>query len=518
MADRISSFKVSCIGGLNTNRDMLMQGSTYPGSAIQLINYEPSITGGYRRISGFTNIYGTVPGQLKVLGVAVAEGINDGIFAWRRPVSGDNYFFKWNNTLSNWDAVSTTPGLNYANIKKIRHVFYNWSTPKLVIVDGVNPAAIYNGTTYTQITSSLAPSAPKYATIYKSHLFLAGNSTDPQNLYFSAPLEETSFDPALGSGVINVGFDIVQIKAFRNSLYIFGKNAIKKLEGRSIVDFVVSDVTTNLGCLISDSVIEIAGDLLFFGPDGFRPVAGTSRIGDVELQTVSKQIQATVSAFAKELVASSIDQDTISSVVIRGKSQFRLLIESAGLFGFLGGLRQSEQGISFEFTQIYGIPASCATSGYINSNEIVIHGDASGKVHLQESGSSFNNTPVLSIFQTPYYYFDDPTIRKNFYNITTFLRGEGSARLVFGVSYDFDDSINVFNPANYEINTEGAAAYYNEAVYDSTAIYDGNPSPVTKTNVAGSGFSVSFKYVTEDTNESHTIQGFVLNYSMNDRR
>jgi hypothetical protein len=87
-----------------------------------------------------------------------------------------------------------------------------------------------------------------------------------------------------------------------------------------------------------------------------------------------------------------------------------------------------------------------------------------------------------------------------------------------GVAYDFDDSVNVFNPANYNILTTGAAAYYNEAIYDASAIYDGNPSPVEKTNIEGSGFSIAFKYVTNDQNASHTIQGLVLNYSMNDRR
>jgi hypothetical protein len=95
---------------------------------------------------------------------------------------------------------------------------------------------------------------------------------------------------------------------------------------------------------------------------------------------------------------------------------------------------------------------------------------------------------------------------------------KGPLRFCLGVSYDFDDSQDVFNPANYAINTQGAAAYYNEAVYDAAAIYDGNPSPVTKTNIAGSGFSIAFRYVTNDINASHDIQGIVLNYAVNDRR
>lgn len=518
MADRIQGFVVSCVGGLNTNKDVLVQGEREPGSAYSLINYEPSTTGGYRRISGFSNNYGTVPGTGKVLGVMVADAINDGIFACRAPSSGTNYFYKWNDTTDTWVAVTTPITVNMTNVKKVRFVRYNWNTNKFLMVDGVNPAATYDGTTYTQITHANAPSAPKYAAAFKNHIFLAGDPSEPYNLYFSSPLAETDFNPANGAGVINVGFEIVQIKSFRDTLFIFGKNSIKSLTGTNIADFVVAEVTTNLGCVVPDSVIEIGGSLLFLGPDGFRPIAGTAKIGDVELETVSKRIQFTINAILQEIVAEDLDVNLISSVVIRKKSQFRFFLPTEGTFGILGGLREANGAIGFEFSQLFGIPATCAASGYLGVDEIVLHGDAEGKVHRQESGTSFDGDDILSVYQTPYYYFQDPTVRKNFYNITTFLRGEGSANIVLSVSYDFEDTQNVFNPSNYDITTSGAAAYYNEAVYDANAIFDGNPSPVEKTNISGSGFSIGFRYVTNDQNASHTIQGLVLNFAMNDRR
>lgn len=518
MADRISGFKVTSIGGMNTNRDVLSQGEQEPGSATQLINYEPATTGGYRRLSGYANSYGTVAGTGSVLGVAVAEGINNAIFACRKPSTGTSYFYRWNAGTSAWVAVTTPGTVTMVGVKKVRLMRYNWIASKLFLTDGINPAATYDGTTYTQVTHSDAPAAPKFASSFKNHMFLAGNATEPFNLYFSAPLSETDFSPANGAGVINVGFEIVQIKSFRDALYIFGKNAIKVLQGTNTADFIVNEVTTNLGCVASDSVVELGGSLLFLGPDGFRPVAGTSKIGDVELETVSKQIQFTINAILQDIVAEALDPELISSVVIRKKSQFRLFIPTEGSFGLLGGLRQREGSFSFEFSQMFGFPATCVSSGYVGVDEVVIHGDATGKVYRQETGSSLNGDPILSIYQTPHYYFEDPTVRKNFYNITTFLRSEGTASISMGISYDFDDSQNVFNPANYTLTTTGAAAYYNEAVYDAAAIFDGNPSPVEKTNIVGSGFSVAFKYVTNDINASHTIQGLVLNYSMNDRR
>ena len=518
MADRISAFKTSCLGGLDTNRDVLAQGELYPGSATQLINYEPSITGGYRRISGFTNSYGTVPGTGSVLGVAVVDNLNNNIFAFRKPATGTNYFYRWNTATTAWVAVTTPGTVTMTGVKKVRFTLCPSCNRKLAIVDGINPAAIYDGTTYTQLVAANAPPAPKYVDAFHNHLFFAGCPTEPFNLYFASPYTDGDFNPANGAGVINVGFEIVQIKQFRDTLYIFGKNDIKQLNGISVADFVLAEVTTNLGCVVPDSVIELGGSLIFLSADGFRPIAGTANNDDVELQTVSKRIQFTVDSILRDIIAEDIDPETITSIVVRNKSQFRLFNPTEGTFGLLGGLREGQQGFSLEYSQLFGLPATCAFSNFIGTEEFIIHGDAEGKVHRQESGTSFDGDPILSIYQTPYYYFEDPTVRKNFYSITTFLRSEGTSNIALSVSYDFDDSVGVYNPANYSISTSGAAAYYNEAAYDAAAIYDGNPSPVERTTFSGSGFSVAFKYVTNDTNASHTIQGLVLNFAMNDRR
>ena len=97
MADNISTFAAVCAGGLVTNVDPLTQSTQMPGSAISLINMEPSLEGGYRRISGFSNGYGTAPGTGKILGLAVNGDIKQGIFAARTPSSGSNYFHWYNH-------------------------------------------------------------------------------------------------------------------------------------------------------------------------------------------------------------------------------------------------------------------------------------------------------------------------------------------------------------------------------------------------------------------------------------
>jgi len=512
MADNLASYKVFCAGGLNTSRDVLSQGEFAPGSAIRLVNYEPAVTGGYRRISGYSNDYGTVPGLDKVLGVCVANGINSGILACRKPSAGNNYLHYWNNATSAWVAVTTAGAPTMTGVTKVRFTRLNWGAPKVVLTDGVNPAATYDGTTYVQITDANAPTDPKYSAVFQNHLFLAGDPAESYNVYFSAPYAETNFDPAAGSGVINVGYPVVQIKPFRDALYIFGVNNIKKLTGNNIGNFILESVTDNLGCLASDSVIEIGGDLLFLSQDGLRPISGTDRIGDVNLETVSKDIQ---SVFTD--IVFDIDLEELNAVVIRQKSQFRYFFAAADNQGIIGGFRQSQGGISFEYGQLLGISASCADSGYIGQNEFVIHGTADGKVHRQERGNSFDGTAIFSLYQTPYYHMEDPEQRKVFYEVATYMRSEGDNTVVLGVKYDYEDFATL-NPTNYNLVTSGAAAYYNEALYNSTAIFDGNPSPVIRTNISGSGFAASFRFVSNSTSASHSIQGLVVTFGVGDRR
>jgi hypothetical protein len=511
MADNLASFKVFCQGGLNTSRDVLSQGETQPGSAVALINYEPSVTGGYRKINGFSNDYGTVTGTGNVLGVCVANGVNDGILACRTPSSGSNYLHYWDTATEAWVAVTTSGSPTMSGVTKVRFTKYNWGSSKVMLTDGINPAATYDGTTYTQITHADAPTDPKYSAVFQNHMFLAGDPNEQTNLYFSAPYDETDYSAASGAGVINVGFSIVAIKSFRDSLYVFGSNNIRKIVGNNISNFVLQEVTDDLGCLASDSVIEIGGDLLFLSQDGLRPISGTDKIGDVNLETVSKDIQ---SIFTD--IVFDIDLEGLNAVVIRQKTQFRYFFAAADSQGIIGGFRQTPNGLQFEYSQMLGITATASDSGYIGQYEFVIHGDANGKVHRQEQGNDFDGTDIFSVFQTPFFHMQDPEQRKVFYTVATYLRAEGDNEIVMSALYDYED-VDTLSPTNFTLSTEGAAAYYNEALYDSTAIFDGNPAPVKRTNISGSGKSASFKFVTNDSNASHSIQGLVITFGVGDR-
>ena len=253
--------------------------------------------------------------------------------------SGNNYLHKWNTTTEAWDAVTSVGSPTMVGVSKVRFESFNWGAPKFAMADGVNPASTWDGTTYVQLNGGQSPSAPSLVAAFNNHLFLTGDSSEPYNLYFSAPLDETDWTPAAGAGVINVGFEVVQIKTFRNEMYIFGRNNIKRLVGNNISDFVLQTVTSNLGCVAPDSVAEFNGEILFLAPDGIRPVTGTDRIGDIELATLSKPIQSIFEDYT-----ANEDLATMTTVVLKKKSQFRLFFANQDSLGIIGAIRRSGTG------------------------------------------------------------------------------------------------------------------------------------------------------------------------------
>jgi len=594
MSDALQTYVSVMAGGLVTNVDPLTQSNNFSGSAIRLVNMEPSLEGGYRRISGFENSYGTLPGTGKVLGLNVNGDINQGVLGCRKPSSGNNYLHWYNHyydvalgsgegsgftvgetvtgvvsssdssalsatgtvisktadaivlnfgrlpdnifatgniltggtssntgtvastpTVIGWTAVTTAGSPTMTGVDVVRFERYNWTEEILLLTDGVNPAAKYNGTTYSQITHANAPTDPKFASAFANHLWLAGDPSEPFNIYFSAPNADTDFDPANGAGVINIGFTVTQLKSFRNQLYVFGQNQIKRIVGDNYSNFSVENVTNDLGCVAPDTVVEFGGDIIFLGPDGVRPISGTSRIGDVELETVSREIQKTF-----ENYTANEDVTKLKALVLRRKSQFRLFFEANTSLSLLAAIRKSPTAQStFEYSQLVGIEATAVASGYIGQFEFVLHGDTSGKVYKQEEGSSFNTENIFSVYQTPYYFMGDPEVRKVFYKVKTFLKTEGEALINVGIDFNFGDS-EINTPENFSLTTAGAASFFDASstIFDTTDIYDGNPSPTRSTNISGSGDAISVSYVTDSTSPSHTIQAVSVLYGTGDRR
>jgi hypothetical protein len=370
---------------------------------------------------------------------------------------------------------------------------------------GVGGTSVNYFYTYTSTSDIIGTSL---VADFRNHMMLAGAADSPNNLIVSEPTNDLKF-----SDVINVGFPITAIAKFRDSLFIFGRDRIKRLSGNNTSDFVLSEVANNTGCIATDSVIEIGGDILFLAADGIRPIQGTARIGDVELQTVSKPIQQILRE-----VPNNFDLSLLNAVVIRGKSQFRYFfptttVNSADAQGIIGGLRFADNRVGWEFGELLGIRSFIATSGLINNIERVLHGDVDGNVFEQESGNSFNGEDVIAVYATPFFYFDATERRKNFHKVSVFTRPEGTSTFNLAVYYDWDDP-NKFNPTSYTMSTVGALLRYftTGGTFGSTFTFGGSSSPVLEKQIQGSGRAIGYVIASISQEAPYSIQGWGITY------
>lgn len=526
--EEIQSTKVVSIGGLNSNVNHIQLSDQEPGSAIELINFEASLYGGYRRLSGYeplvpeSEFVDNVGAEGRILTVAI---FGDEVIVARKQKATSTYDF-YKRTSSTWTKLTTGLTRSSVGVKKIRWRTLNFNgTKKIVFVDGVNFACIYDGTTWTEIKpsntganyanagGSQAISAPSYVEVFKNHLFLAGDHL----VVHSAPLEEYSFDVAKGAGQLPAGFNVMQIKTFRDSVIVFGMKNIKKVEINS-TNFVLNEITSDIGCLASDSVVEVGGNLMFLSQDGFRPISGTDRIGDIELEMVSRKIQQLIT---KQITETDLEE--LSSVLIRGKSQIRFFfsgptIDPTSTYGIIGCLRGTPEGnLQWEWSRSLGISASCSTSSYINAQEYVLHGSYDGGVYRQETGNTFNGQPIVAVYSTPFLDFGDASLRKTLKKVRVFCRPEGMLDLNMSIIYDWEEQY-IQNPLPYNLSTSsGTSSLYDFSSY-GTAIYAAPLAIVSVTNIEGSGVSAQFTFTTSDSNPPYTIQGIVYEYVVNGRK
>lgn len=534
--DGILSQRVICQGGLNTSANFLELSNTSPGSATRLVNYETSVFGGYRRINGFVKFDDDEVGE------GSAEGRVLGLIGFRNDVNGDyeiiaarkdtgvpTYsFYLWANP--GWTPIST--GLTHnttdgtADITRIRTSVFNFGQQNhIIFVDGVNFATVYNGATWYQLESgntggTLSPGGdqvldkPSLVTVFKNHLFLSGDYRAPSAVAYSGPSLPDTWTAAGGGGQQIVGFPVVQIKPFRDEIYLFGRDQIKKSVPDPTSAFVLQNVTGNLGCTAPDSVLEVAGSLIFLSPDGIRPIAGTSNIGDVEIATISPSIQSTLY---------DLDQlhnlDDLNGVVIRRKNQFRYFlstdaVDTVNAYGILGTFKIKPQGSPWEFGELRGIRSHVAWSGYLEQNEeYILHGDYNGYVYKQEEGSSFDGGDITAIYTTPFLDSGDTEIRKVSHCNNIFIRAEGNVSIDISVVYNWGET-NVINPANYNLTSSFSGIQYDDGnLWDGGAVYGQITSPVLKNNLQGSAFSIQLSFTSVGTFAPYTIQGFVLEFS-----
>tara|TARA_Y100000004_G_C8940498_1_gene423950 strand:+ start:243 stop:1973 length:1731 start_codon:yes stop_codon:yes gene_type:complete len=568
----VSPLSFNCEGGLVLNRStFIMQ----PGQALELENFEPDVGGGYKRLLGFrplvnqivpeTNVSseavllstkfsnfvlaargekifssGSTELSIKIVSTTAMTGagtitvnstagfsasgtiqINSEIFTYTGKSAGafTGVTRATGGTTAADHAVTdvvseawTVRDTGRTNAARYNFEKYNFDgSDKIIVVDQTNAPTIFNASLTASDVSDSSVSGAKHVVAFKNHMFYSGMSSTPQEVVFSEPFNEDGFNSGSGAGSIKVDDTVVGLKVFRDNLFIFCENRIFKMGGSSVSDFAIVPVTRNIGCINGFSILEFAGDLVFLGPDGLRTVAGTARIGDVELGTISTNVQ--------QLFRENLDDaDAFVSLVIPDKTQYRIFFsKSTGTDSATIGVIAVMKGQAFEFSTMKGIRPASADTVIEDGDVIVLHGGFDGFVYRQEKGNTFDGTLINAKYRSPDLSMGDPGVRKHMQRVNVNYAPESTIDADLFVRYDYESNTST-RPAAYPLDSTNVAGIYGTSIYGS-AVYGGPSQPIVRKAVEGSGFAVALRVEDGATATApYTLKGFQLEFQVGARR
>ena len=497
---RSQPYTVACNGGLVKSANSIDLLKT-PGVARELRNFEVSIEGGYRRINGFTKFGTNQPSgsATTILGVMPYA---DGVVVC---TSTNIYFTLDGTTYLQINKLSHSSGDNYSTFTgksvtartgqgQIQFAMFEGAAQDygtVIIADGANKPFSFRmeGTgalsSRTYFTEEVTVTGTKYATFITSHdhhLIAAGVEDNENTVYYSIYNDPSDFG-GTGAGAVTISDKVVGVRGFRQDLFIFCENSIHKLININNSQTVaVVPVAENVGCLSGYSIQEIGGDLIFLAPDGLRTVAGTARIGDVELGTVSKAIQPLVTSLAE-----NINNYTVSSLVLREKSQYRLFytdttLDASQQKGIIGTLRAD----GFQWSETRGIEVTEIGSGFdANGVEKYYHGSTTGYVYIHYLKVSSSAEGIV-----------EPDVQ---------------------VRFEYGNTDIPQPPELFDLGTINPPSIFGEALFN-TNVFGGAENPMIRVPLQGSGTSNNFTFISEDNKAPYTINGLYVDFIPSGRR
>ena len=529
-------YTVACDGGLVKSANSIDLLRT-PGVARELRNFEVSTEGGYRRINGFAK-YGGGSAVQPTGGTATILGVfpyADGVIV----TAGTNIYFSntgtsWlqinrssvSNSGDNYTAFTGRSALARTGQTQCQFALFEGATfdyGQVIIADGANKlysfrmegtGALTSRTFFAEEITVTGTKHVKYITIHDHHLIAAGVEDNLSTVFYSVYNDATDFSGS-GAGSVTISDQVEGIKGFREDLIVFAENSIHKLVNINDTSNIrIDPITENVGCLSGYSIQEIGGDLIFLAPDGLRTVAGTARIGDVELGTVSKEIQPLVTDLTE-----SINSYIISSIVLREKSQYRLFytdttIQNSSQRGIIGTLRPN----GFQWSETRGIEVTEIGSGFDqNGVEQYYHGDTDGYVHVHDSGNDFDGSTILARYATPDYDYGDLGTLKTLHYLKVSASAEGVVEPNVQVRFDYGSTDIPQPPELFDLGVINPPSLFGDAIFN-TNVFGGAESPLVRVALQGSGHSNNFTIISEDTKAPYTINGLYINFVPSGRR
>jgi hypothetical protein len=459
------------------------------GRAIVAQNYEAAVSGGYRRMDGYTLYDGSaspavVAGSGDILGV---WEYNDVVYVFRNNAAGTACVMH-KSTSSGWTVVTTPTLVASGNFEFVNHNFTGSSaTEKMYGVDGKNKAFQFDGTTFTQLTTGMATDTPTHVGVHKNHLFLSFGGGSIQHSGVGDP---TSWTLNTGAGELGLGTEITNIDSMRgNALVISGEDRVSILYGTSSVDWDLKSFTSELGVIANTTKLIDAG-LVWFNGRSVTYLSTTQQFGDFNTAALSTPITTFLESRQSLSVGASVNYS---------KNQYRLFFsDKTAIVATL----VNNKVVGWTTWLLAHTPTSLSDN-YMGCTD--------GSVMKLDTGTSFNGTSIDSFLRLAFTSFKTPHKKKRFRRMMLEMESGSSATLKLLADYEFGTHASTISD---DITVTGSGAYWDTKNWGS---FNWSANIVTEMEAIlnGSGRNISaLIYHNSSTDPSFTIQGVTVNYSL----
>jgi len=460
-----------------------------PGRCLFAVNYECPVTGGYRRIEGYTQVGGAVPGEGPVLGVVTFA---DDYYAVRADVGGGSAtLYKLDS--GTWSAVSGSGGaLNPARHEFVEGNFLATAAGRSLYGVGFGkPFELGVDGSFRVLDN--APSGAKFIAIHSNHLMLG---FEPGSLQHSGVGDPNNWDAATGgAGEIGVSEEIRGLISGRGgALHIGCRDSMKALFGTSPADFELKITVPNSGAKAYS--MSSFTEPYYVAERGITSLQASNDFGDFTPSLPGAAIQP---LFSDQEYA----QRVVASMVSKRRVQYRLFFnDKTGVYWSPAGAT------TIELPDQIAVADQGETDG---GEEVLLIGDESGNVYrMDNDAGSFNGAPITGFLTLAYTDLSAPGSKKRYRR--AFFDIDSGTEQTISVRPDLDyGDIESAKQLRFFLDYQNTGGLWNVDAWDEFAW----SAPVLANeavDVAGSGESIGFSVYSSGITKPHVLYGYTLNY------
>jgi len=425
MATKIETIQIRNLGTYGLIREASVDDNLIPdGAVVEAKNVHFDRIGAVTLRLGISNLGGTVSAGYPCLGVhnafhstllvVFSDGTNNDIYRY----TGTG----WSKCLEDDTKDAKTRFIDFAG----RTIRVNGIDSSIRVWTGVDDGPSYWEYTGNPINPQQISNAgikPKFGEVYKSRVYLAGDSNYPSRLYFSSVIDSNgniTWSPSEDYVDINPkdGEDITALKRYSLELLVFKINYIYKFK-TSGVD---PDPLIRIGTRSQESVIEGKKGVYFHHDTGFYRYSGGYPI---EISRPISDFVENISYSNYEDICAWKDNDhiywSVGDVTIDGKTWENVV------------LRYTE---SSEVWTIYSYAYQFKWAGeYDSGSEIKrVVGADNGVVYELDNGYTDDGEPINYHFITKWWEGSDILKRKTIKEIVTLCEKAQGGKLMYKIN------------------------------------------------------------------------------------